>query len=80
MEKNGNLYIELGGDFDGSSAMQLLNQLETRRTEEGKIFINTNDLRDIHPFGKAVFEKHMSPHYSRSTDIVFTGSSRGAFM
>ena len=75
--KRGNLYIELKGDFDGSSAMQLLNELENSLSGVEKIFINTNDLKDIHPFGKVVFENHLSN--GKFTDIVFTGTNRMAF-
>ena len=75
--KDGNLYVELRGDFDGSSAMQLLKELENRLSGVEKVFINTNDLKDIHPFGKAVFENHLSN--GKFTDIVFTGTNRMAF-
>ena len=77
--KNGNLYIELKGDFDGSSAMQLLDQLKNRRAGVGTIFINTDELKDIHPFGKAVFAKHFSMKNGKSAEIVFTGSNRREF-
>lgn len=77
--KNGDLYIELRGDFDGSSAMQLLNELVNRRAGMEKIFINTDGLKDIHHFGKSVFANHFSLHHVRSAGIVFTGSNRSMF-
>ena len=53
------LHLKLAGDFDGTSAYELINAL----TEHGKgfyeIFIDINDLNSIHPFGRDVFQKKL---------------------
>lgn len=75
-----NLHLKLMGDFDGSSAYQLLNIIKDNGHHVHKIFIHTNGLKDINPFGKAVFVNHLSSQHDGSTDIVFTGSNCNAFL
>jgi len=74
--KNGTLYIDLKGDFDGSSAMELLDRIESCRDGAEKIYINTDGLRDVDPFGRAVFEKQISQRNGKCAGIVFTGSQK----
>ena len=67
------LHLKLAGDFDGSSAYELINTL----TEHGKgfyeIFIDTNDLKTIHPFGKNVFQKNLGSSNKLYRNLVFIG-------
>jgi anti-anti-sigma regulatory factor len=45
------LFINLSGVFDGSSAWQLANAILTRFHGSGKLFIDTRDLSKVLPFG-----------------------------
>ena len=67
------LHLKLSGDFDGSSAHELINTL----TEHGKgfyeIFIDTNDLKSIHPYGKEIFQKRFSAVKKQFHGITFVG-------
>jgi len=69
------LHLKLTGDFDGSSAYELINTLE-----EGKgfyeIFINTNDIKNIYPFGRHVFQKGMGPLKRQFNGITFVGKNK----
>ena len=69
------LHLKLAGDFDGSSAYELINTL----TEHGKgfyeIFIDTNDLTTIHPFGKDVFQKNLRSTNKLYRNLVFLGKN-----
>jgi hypothetical protein len=69
------LHLKLAGDFDGSSAYELINTL----TEHGKgfyeIFIDTNDLKTIHPFGKDVFQKNLRSSNKLYRNLVFIGKN-----
>jgi anti-anti-sigma regulatory factor len=69
------LHLKLAGDFDGTSAYELINAL----TEQGKgfheIFIDINDLNMIHPFGRDVFEKNLRSSSKLFKNIVFIGKS-----
>jgi hypothetical protein len=67
------LHLRLEGDFDGSSAHQLLCMLGENGNKVRKVFIHTNGLKEIHPFGKAVFQKNLNDFNRRNADLVFTG-------
>jgi len=66
------LQFKLKGDFDGSSAFELINTLKAHCGKEGKIVINTGGLSSIHPFGLGVFQKNCSVH-KLSRGLTFTG-------
>jgi anti-anti-sigma regulatory factor len=70
-----NLHLKLIGDFDGSSAQQLLHILEKNCRGTSRVFIHTNSLRDIHPFGPNVLRSHMDFMKGKSISIVFTGEN-----
>ena len=69
------LHLKLTGDFDGSSAYELINII----TEHGKgfyeIFIDTNELKAIHPFGKDVFQKSLGNSNKLFRNLVFIGKN-----
>jgi hypothetical protein len=74
VHRNGdNLHLRLEGDFDGSSAQQLLCMIGDNESNVKKVFIHTNGLKEIHPFGKAVFQKNLSEFMRQQPDLVFTG-------
>jgi hypothetical protein len=78
--ENGNLRVDLNGDFDGTSACELLNLIEGYRNKVKKVIINTDGLKSIHPFGKAVFEKQVSALNFRFDSIIFLGGKRIQFI
>ena len=72
-EKNqGGLHLRLTGDFDGSSACELVNALEACKESAGNIVIDTCGLLSIHPFGKGVFQKFCAVR-KLPLNITFTG-------
>ena len=68
-----NLHLKLIGDFDGSSAWELLNTLKKHRHAISRVFIHTSCLKHVHPFGREVFRKNLSAPIGKSIHIVFTG-------
>ena len=56
-ETGDSLHLKLYGDFDGSSAHELINTLKKCGSRFYQIFIDTEDLGVIHSFGKDVFQK-----------------------
>ena len=70
--KNADLNLELTGDFDGSSAFELINILRENNGKTRKLVIDTRGISSIHPFGLRVFQKHCSIN-SLSKDLTFTG-------
>ena len=70
-----NLNINLLGDFDGSSAFELINLLKDNLNGAKRIFIDTNNLKKIHPFGREVFNRNFSKLRDHRIRIQFVGSN-----
>jgi len=68
--------LKLYGDFDGSSACELISVLKNTRNGSNKIFIDTNNLNIIHPFGMDVFKKNLSVLDININNIIITGKHR----
>jgi hypothetical protein len=67
------LHLKLAGDFDGTSAFELLDMMKRNGAGLRKVFIHTSDLKTIHPFGLHVFEKSLSDLKGSSFQLLFTG-------
>lgn len=70
------LYIKLNGDFDGSSAHELLNALKENGSNFYHIHIDTDDLKKIYPFGRDVFEKNFKAFRKKLNNIIFAGENK----
>ena len=76
VQKNSNdLHIQLEGDFDGTSAHQLLNAMKENQRGVTKIFIDTSLLDYIYPFGRDVFHNNLKAVDVQRTSFLFTGDS-----
>jgi len=69
------LHLKLNGDFDGNSAYELINALREHGSEYFQIFIDTNNLKTIHPFGRAVFQKNFSILNRKLSNLIFIGEN-----
>jgi hypothetical protein len=67
------LNLRLIGDFDGTSAYELLNVLAERRGGAGEAVIDTKGLQKVHPFGVDTFHKNLHVLKGASSGLVFTG-------
>ena len=67
------LHLKLNGDFDGNSAYELINILDEAGTGVWEIFIDTNGLKTVHPFGRTVFEKSFSILNKKLSNLIFIG-------
>lgn len=72
-ETSDSLHLKLYGDFDGNSAHELLNTLKKYGDGFYQIFIDTDDLKAIHPFGKEVLRKKLGALKNQFYDIIFVG-------
>lgn len=70
-----NMHIKLFGDFDGNSAHELINALKNKTDAVSKIFIHTNSLNHIYPFGKQIFRNNLDFLNNKSFSVFFTGES-----
>lgn len=68
-----NLHLKLEGDFDGSSAYELLETLKKYDSGSYQIFIDTNNLKTIYPFGKQVFQKKLGIYKQQISNLIFIG-------
>ena len=68
-----NLHLKLMGDFDGSSAYELINTLKKYKDIAGKVFIDTCFLSSVHSFGLDVFQKNYTIK-KLSGILTFTGN------
>jgi hypothetical protein len=66
-------HLKLVGDFDGSSAYELINVLKAHDREASNFLIHTGDLSSIHPFGIDVFRKNQIVR-NMSERLTFTGT------
>jgi anti-anti-sigma regulatory factor len=69
------LHLKLSGDFDGSSAHELINTLTERGKDIFEIFIDTNELKSVHRFGVEVFQKNLCLCELSIKNLVFIGSN-----
>ena len=67
--------LNLSGDFDATSAYELIYAIKKLPEETVKIYIYTNALKTIHPFGMDIFHKFMRSLNGQSAKIVFTGNN-----
>ncbi len=65
--------LKLFGDFDGSSAWELINMLDENTGKAKHIAINTDGLRAIHAFGLDIFRPKMSKLKKMQANIQVTG-------
>ncbi len=70
------LHLKLDGDFDGNSAHELLNTLIKRGDGFYQIFIDTNDLNTVHPFGREVFQKKLGKFNKQLSNLIFIGENK----
>ena len=68
-----NLYIRLVGDFDGSSAFELLNALWGNLNSAKFILIDTYNLKEVYPFGREVFYYNFLKIKNQRKRIRFIG-------
>jgi hypothetical protein len=67
--------LKLAGDFDATSAFELIYAIKKLPEDTIKISIHTNGLKSISDFGLDVFHRKMSPFDGQSRKIGFTGNN-----
>ncbi len=72
-QRDGDLHVQTRGDFNGSSAMQLIHTLHEKYNGRGKVFIETNHLREICPFGCRTFQCRLDKHKLPVERLYFKG-------
>lgn len=69
--KNKKVFINLSGDFDGTSAWELINKLNQCSDRTPLIVVNTDKIKIIEPYGLGVLEKNVGA-IKKHTRIIET--------
>jgi len=77
--KGCNFHLKLRGDFDGMSAMELIYALKENLGFSELIFIDTDGLCCLYPFGRDVFQKNFMFPPAIARRICFTGALSNEF-
>jgi anti-anti-sigma regulatory factor len=68
------VHLKLNGDFDGSSACELLNLLKHGALNgTSKILVDTDSLKHVHPFGLNIWRNRLHEVKSTKIPLIFTG-------
>ena len=76
---NHTVRILLQGDFDGTSAHELINLLKKYGADDQKVAIDTQGLKNIHPYGVDVLVVRLKSLRRARAGIVFTGRFKSRF-
>ena len=68
------LHLKLFGDFDGTSAMELIYVIVKHSVSAQRIFIETDGVNDLLPFGQQVFLKTFPLYRASWQELIFTGT------
>ena len=83
--KNSRLYLKLSGDFDGSSALELVRELERASAKADSVYVDTCGLSSVLDFGEEVFLKKCPITSNADQKLIFCGeygdrlTPKGAF-
>ena len=69
------LHLKLVGDFDGTSAYELINVIKKYSNRFGRIFIHTSGLKQVFDFGRGVFQNAFPAISDHSVRFIFTGQA-----
>ena len=72
------LHIHMRGDFDGTSAYELINALKNHTGDYYTVWIDTDELNQIHDFGIDVFQRNLLGG-NNSRNIIFIGRHKHRF-
>jgi hypothetical protein len=71
--KGANVHLDLSGNFDGSSAFELIHFLKHYCDGYETAVIHTHGLKGLHPSGLEVFRRNMCLLNGQNILLVFTG-------
>ena len=74
-----NLHIYMYGDFDGTSAYELIHVLKKQNKDYFTVFIDTNDINKVHSFGIDVFQKNLQLPGTKKRNLIFIGKHEQIF-
>ena len=76
---NAILHLHLLGEFDGSSACELVKKIKEDGSGASRILVDTTEIQSIHPFGKIVLQNSLGHVSRKSIGLTFTGKHKSLF-
>ena len=76
LKSKSGIHLTLDGDFDGSSAHELINTLKSCSRDAATVVIDTSGLKSVHPFGQTVLYRNLPGLGGRCGNLVFSGDHR----
>jgi anti-anti-sigma regulatory factor len=74
-QRGDSLHLALRGDFDGTSACELLNLLKKKRRAASKAVIDTGGLRHVYGFGRDTFQRNAYTLKRAGLQLIFCGKN-----
>ena len=67
------IHLRLAGDFDGSSACELLHRLNVLARDAKRVIVDTGALTTVNDFGRGIFERRFNDNIKGPCQIVLDG-------
>jgi anti-anti-sigma regulatory factor len=73
------LHLKLLGEFDGSSACELVKKIKEDGAGASQIIVDTTEVRSIHPFGRMVLQNRLGQVSRKLIGLTFKGQHKNQF-
>ena len=79
-ETRDNIHMKMCGDFDGTSAHELITAIQNHAPKSNQVYIHTGELSNIYSFGRDVFQNNLGLVKKQSDKIEFVGKYQDSFI
>ena len=79
-ETKGSIHVKMCGDFDGTSAHELITAIQNQATRSNQVYIHTGELSNIYSFGREVFQNNFRLIKKQQDKIEFVGKHQNSFI
>ena len=79
-ETKDNIHMKMCGDFDGTSAHELITAIQKHAYQSNQVFVHTEDLGNIYSFGREVFQNNLGVLKMQLNKVVFVGKHQDSLV
>ena len=79
-ETKDSIHMKMCGDFDGTSAHELITAIQNHAPKSNQVYIHTGELSNIYSFGRDVFQNNLGLVKKQSDKIEFFGKYQDSFI
>ena len=79
-ETKDNIHMKICGDFDGTSAHELITAIQKHAHQSNQVFVHTEDLGNIYSFGREVFQNNLGVLKMQLNKVVFVGKHQDSLV